>query len=74
MFLSRSYMQWVLDIDLEILQNVFWSLSYTDVHRAISWDRLHAYHGGLFSNHLLEQVLEILDASDRRFSAAFEQQ
>lgn len=23
-----------------------------DVYQALSWDRLHAYHGGLFSDHL----------------------
>ncbi|KAF6744588.1 hypothetical protein DFP72DRAFT_1078429 [Ephemerocybe angulata] len=59
---------------LRNVENVFWDLEYTDVYRAISWDRLHAYHGGLFSDHLLEQVLEILDSDDRNQSSLFESQ
>ena len=43
------------------LQNSFWSLKYTDVYTAISWDRLHAYHGGLFSHHLWDIFKEIVN-------------
>lgn len=32
-----------------------------DVYSALSWDRLHAYHGGLFSDHLLEEMKCILE-------------
>jgi hypothetical protein len=44
---------------------------YTRVYAAISWDRLHAYHGGLFSDHLLEEVLDILDKTDPATKRAF---
>ena len=34
------------------MQNVFWRVNNSDVHAALSWDRLHAYHTGLFGKHL----------------------
>ena len=37
-------------------QNVFWGLHGVDVYGALSWDRLHAYHGGLFSDHILPEI------------------
>ncbi|KAF9045535.1 hypothetical protein BJ165DRAFT_1415498 [Panaeolus papilionaceus] len=48
-------------VGLRDVQNTFWSLKDTDVYSALSWDRLHAYHGGLFSDHLLEELKEIVD-------------
>jgi hypothetical protein len=41
-------------------QNAFWAVANSDPYAALSWDRLHAYHGGLFSDHLWSEVLEIL--------------
>ncbi|KAH6880554.1 hypothetical protein BKA70DRAFT_1447131 [Coprinopsis sp. MPI-PUGE-AT-0042] len=41
--------------------NVFWNFLYTRVYAAISWDHLHAYHSGLFSDHLFEEILKILE-------------
>ncbi|KAK0465700.1 hypothetical protein IW261DRAFT_1553974 [Armillaria novae-zelandiae] len=38
-------------------ENVFWSMDQSDPYRAVSWDRLHAYHLGLFK-HLLLRLLE----------------
>ncbi|KAG2139767.1 hypothetical protein DEU56DRAFT_871106 [Suillus clintonianus] len=32
--------------------NSFWALSSTDVHRALSWDKLHFHSGGEWSDHL----------------------
>lgn len=37
-----------------------------DVYSAVSWDRLHAYHGGLFSDHLLEELKSVIEESPRR--------
>lgn len=37
-------------------QNVFWSLRSVDIYSALSWDRLHAYHGGLLSDHILVEI------------------
>ncbi|KAI0369554.1 hypothetical protein BV20DRAFT_1078292 [Pilatotrama ljubarskyi] len=42
-------------------QNVFWKIPHCNVYRALSWDRLHAYHGGLFSDHLFDEYQAILD-------------
>ncbi|EIW74668.1 hypothetical protein CONPUDRAFT_67069, partial [Coniophora puteana RWD-64-598 SS2] len=41
---------------LRPVQNAFWKLKYTDVHMAISWDRMHAHHHGLWGNHLWKAV------------------
>lgn len=38
---------------------MFWGLHSVDVYKALSWDRLHAY-GGLFEDHLLAELKEIL--------------
>jgi hypothetical protein len=45
-------------------QNVFWELDYSDVYSALSWERLHAYHGGLFK-HLLGRFSDICDSLAR---------
>ncbi len=37
------------------LQNAFWSLRNSEVHRAMSFDRLHAFQGGLFGQHLFKE-------------------
>ncbi|KAI0374197.1 hypothetical protein BV20DRAFT_1041702 [Pilatotrama ljubarskyi] len=36
-------------------------IPHCNVYRALSWDRLHAYHGGLFSDHLFDEYQIILD-------------
>lgn len=41
-------------------QNIFWSLKGTEVYSALSWDRLHAYHNGLFADHLLGELKKII--------------
>jgi hypothetical protein len=41
-------------------QNVFWSLKGTEIYSALSWDRLHAYNNGLFSDHLLAELKKII--------------
>lgn len=51
-------------------QNAFWALKYTDVYLAISWDRLHAYHSGLFRKHILKEFLLILEAPSTGAGAA----
>ncbi|KAK0483354.1 hypothetical protein IW261DRAFT_1549818 [Armillaria novae-zelandiae] len=38
-------------------ENVFWSIARSDPYKAVSWDRLHAYHLGVFK-HLLLRLLE----------------
>jgi len=37
-------------------QNTFWAVRRSDPHRALSFDRLHAIHGGLVKVHLLPEI------------------
>ena len=41
---------------------------------ALSWDRLHAYHGGLFSDHLLVELKRIVDNMGRQSHAQIDDQ
>ncbi|KAF8956124.1 hypothetical protein BDZ97DRAFT_1907300 [Flammula alnicola] len=50
---------------LRDVKNTLWDLRGTDVYSAISWDKLHAHDGGLFSDHLLEEVKRIIKALGR---------
>ena len=48
-------------------QNAFLELGYTDPYEALSFDRLHAFHGGLFGHHiwpLLKAHIETLSAAE----------
>ncbi len=44
-------------------QNVFWEVNWSDPHDTNSFDRLHAYHTGLFSAHLLPEYQELVLAN-----------
>ncbi|KAJ7260762.1 hypothetical protein C8J57DRAFT_1072259 [Mycena rebaudengoi] len=44
------------DNGLRDAENVFWKINNTDPHQALSFDRLHAYHGGLWSDHIWAQI------------------
>ncbi|KAG1826427.1 hypothetical protein EV424DRAFT_1600316 [Suillus variegatus] len=37
---------------LRDVENVFWKVHHCDIHRALSWDCMHANNGGLWSDHL----------------------
>ncbi|KAI0371886.1 hypothetical protein BV20DRAFT_992080 [Pilatotrama ljubarskyi] len=52
-------------LGLHPVENVFWKIPHCDVYKALSWDRLHAYHGGLFSDHLFEEFKNILEGLGR---------
>ncbi|KAK0474049.1 hypothetical protein IW261DRAFT_1423170 [Armillaria novae-zelandiae] len=49
---------------LRNMKNVFWSMDRSDPYRTVSWDRLHAYHLGLFK-HLLLCLLEHVERIHR---------
>ncbi|KAG1872007.1 hypothetical protein C8R48DRAFT_770378 [Suillus tomentosus] len=34
------------------VENIFWRVHHCDIHRALSWDRMHANNGRLWSDHL----------------------
>lgn len=55
-------------------KNVFWKFPRTDIYQAISWDRLHAYHGGLFSDHIWEEVKSIAEDLGRDVSKLIDTQ
>ncbi|KAI0373353.1 hypothetical protein BV20DRAFT_1013853, partial [Pilatotrama ljubarskyi] len=52
-------------LGLRPVWNVFWKVPHCNVYRALSWDRLHAYHGGLFSDHLFEEFQLIVEGLRR---------
>ena len=53
---------------------MFWSLKGSDIYQALSWDRLHAYHGGLFSDHLLVELKHIVDDMGQQSHAQIDDQ
>lgn len=57
-----------------LLQNVFWDIQNSDPYHALSWDRLHAYHGGLFSDHLLPEVFKLVSANGRDSESLLDKQ
>ncbi|KAF6755026.1 hypothetical protein DFP72DRAFT_1068157 [Ephemerocybe angulata] len=58
-------------VGLRNVKNVFWSFKYTDVYSALGWDRLHAYHSGLFRKHILQEFLTMIE-HDRKSTVTFE--
>ncbi|KAF6743705.1 hypothetical protein DFP72DRAFT_113420 [Ephemerocybe angulata] len=61
-------------VGLRNVENVFWKLKYSDPYSALSWDRLHAYHSGLFRKHILTEFLTLLEILGRDMSSLFEKQ
>ncbi|KAG2750980.1 hypothetical protein P692DRAFT_201710246, partial [Suillus brevipes Sb2] len=53
--------------------NVFWLIAYSDPHQAISFDRLHALHIGIWK-HLLEELKKILKSLGHSAEAKLENQ
>ncbi|KAH9956391.1 hypothetical protein BJV74DRAFT_800146 [Russula compacta] len=45
----------LLHLSLRDVDNVFWNLSYSDLHHVLSFDQLHSNNSGLFGHHLWEQ-------------------
>ena len=46
-----------LNVNLPIAsQNCFWKVSHCDVHRALSFDRLHTNNAGMWGNHLWSEL------------------
>src|SRR6266700_3806958 len=68
----HEYLNYSLGMLTPMSQNVFWKLDNTDVYAALSWDRLHAYHGGLFSDHLWVRFKEIITALGRSSCEKFD--
>ncbi|KAG1899351.1 uncharacterized protein F5891DRAFT_1128989 [Suillus fuscotomentosus] len=58
-------------LGLRPVENVFWIILYSDPHDALSFDRLHVLHAGLWK-HLLGELKKILASLGREAEAAFE--
>ena len=43
-------------------KNAFHQMAYTDPHQALSFDRLHLSHTGLFGDHLLLQIKQHIES------------
>ncbi|KAH9083307.1 hypothetical protein EDB83DRAFT_2502427 [Lactarius deliciosus] len=57
------------------VDNVFWEVYNSDPHRALSFDRLHSNNSGLFGDHLLSRLKELVKRDnaakiDRQFDLA----
>ncbi|KAI0683945.1 hypothetical protein BC835DRAFT_1241405, partial [Cytidiella melzeri] len=55
------------------VRNALWDVENSDVHEAISFDRLHAYIIGLFQKHILPEIKILLDDLGRWEKAVFDQ-
>ncbi|KAF8217280.1 hypothetical protein K438DRAFT_1954122 [Mycena galopus ATCC 62051] len=62
------------NLGLRKVDNVFWKVAYSDPHHAISFDRLHSHHSGLWGDHLFGQIkLHLLNRGDHQ-AAKLDQQ
>ncbi|PBK85255.1 hypothetical protein ARMGADRAFT_942251, partial [Armillaria gallica] len=52
------------------IQNVFWSIEHYNIHQALSFDCLHAFHNGLFGDHLHK---ELMICTSNKYLASFTQ-
>lgn len=57
-----------------LYKNAFWDLSYFDPYQALSWDRLHAYHGGLFSDHIWSEFKRVVDELGKKQAKQIDRQ
>ncbi|KAG2140624.1 hypothetical protein DEU56DRAFT_734807, partial [Suillus clintonianus] len=60
-------------LGLRPIKNVLWSVSHSDPHDAISLDRLHALHLGIWK-HLLNELKKILKFLGREAESLFEEE
>ncbi|KAF7353173.1 hypothetical protein MSAN_01504900 [Mycena sanguinolenta] len=62
------------NLGLREVDNVFWKVAYSDPHHAISFDRLHSHHSGLWGDHLFPQLKLHLKSLGDRQTAKLDQQ
>ncbi|KAG2103998.1 uncharacterized protein F5147DRAFT_580146, partial [Suillus discolor] len=60
-------------LGLRAIANVFWCIAYSDPHEAISFDRLHSLHIGMWK-HLLKELKKILKSLGHSAEAKLENQ
>ena len=54
-----------IDCIIFVWQNVFWKFLHSDPYQALSFDRLHASHLGLFKSHIWKALKKELEAAGR---------
>ncbi|KIK78025.1 hypothetical protein PAXRUDRAFT_17112 [Paxillus rubicundulus Ve08.2h10] len=59
-------------LGLQPVENVFWIILFSDPHKALSFDRLHALHLGLWGKHILGELKKILAFLGREAEAEVE--
>jgi hypothetical protein len=64
----------IFDLNINFFKNVFWRIKNSDVHRALSWDRMHAHHAGLFSKHLWVNLQEYIKEAGRDTTTTVDKQ
>ncbi|TFK17382.1 hypothetical protein FA15DRAFT_661485 [Coprinopsis marcescibilis] len=50
-------------VGLRPVENVFWDFQLSDVYSALTWDHLHAYHIGLFRDHLMKEISHVVETT-----------
>ncbi|KAI0073421.1 hypothetical protein K474DRAFT_1677885 [Panus rudis PR-1116 ss-1] len=58
------------DQGLRNIQNAFWIVNNSDPFKAVSFDRLHAYHEGLFGKHLWVLLQKFINGLGRQSAQA----
>ncbi|KAJ7814830.1 hypothetical protein B0H14DRAFT_3090067 [Mycena olivaceomarginata] len=62
------------NLGLRKRDNIFWNVANSDPHHAISFDRLHSHHSGIWGDHLFTQLkIHFKELGDRQ-SAKLDQQ
>ncbi|KAI0092164.1 hypothetical protein BDY19DRAFT_928654 [Irpex rosettiformis] len=61
------------NMGMRLVQNAFWNIANTDVHEAMSFDRLHAYTIGLWQKHLFKEFKNIVLCLSRQMQARVEE-
>ncbi|KAI6006349.1 hypothetical protein F5J12DRAFT_905767 [Pisolithus orientalis] len=56
-------------LGLQPVANVFWKVENSEPEEAVSFDRLHALHDGLFGHHLLKELKILLSKLPRKLAA-----
>ncbi|KAI6138576.1 hypothetical protein BKA82DRAFT_4020305 [Pisolithus tinctorius] len=59
---------------LRPVANVFWKVENSELEEAVSFDRLHALHDGLFGHHSLEELKILLSKLPCKYAAQLEEQ
>ena len=64
-YIEYYFCQPSTDCIIFVWQNVFWKFLNSDPYRALSFDRLHASHLGLFKSHIWKALKKELEAAGR---------